>query len=302
MTDPLFAATASAPEVLPEADRRDEVDAALVERVRAGDPDAFAQLYAAHSGAVWHAVRDNLRDRDAIADAVQETFLRALARLGSVRDPRLFRPWLLAIARHTAVDQRRRMDRERPSEDQVFAEVPAADRGPDESAELAELARLVHGALATLTPRDATVVGLVTHLGCSSAEVAAALGVSVGAAKVTVHRARRRLRTALALTLLSGNPGSGCARFRTLHGEGEIVQAGRHLQDCAACIVAAGDEVELFGAAEQPAPSPPGQRSRPSTRIGAARTASANAAGRVLGSHPTVPKPATSSPVTSSSR
>src|SRR5581483_6631095 len=82
-------------------------DAELVGRVRGGDVDAFSELYRLHAGAVLTAIRDNVRDPDGAADVVQETFTRALARLHTLREPDRFRPWLLSIARHAAVDQRR---------------------------------------------------------------------------------------------------------------------------------------------------------------------------------------------------
>src|SRR4051794_30351186 len=87
--------------------RRATQDAALVEAVRSGDVDAFSALYRTHVGAVRAAVRDNVHDAEGIADVVQDTFVRALERLPSLRDPERFRPWLLSIARNTAIDARR---------------------------------------------------------------------------------------------------------------------------------------------------------------------------------------------------
>src|SRR3954471_7984221 len=97
-------------------------DAELVARIREGDADAFSELYRLHSHAVGTAVRDNVHDADGVADVVQETFTRALARLDSLRQPDRFRPWLLSIARHAAVDHRRHATRVRAlSDDQSDA-------------------------------------------------------------------------------------------------------------------------------------------------------------------------------------
>jgi RNA polymerase sigma-70 factor (ECF subfamily) len=224
-------------------------DGELVERVRGGDASAFAVLYRAHAGAVRRAVSDKLRSRDTIDDAVQDTFARALQNLARLRSPERFRPWLLAIARHVAIDQQRAQSRERSLGDDAAASLPSPDRGPDEAAELAELARLVEGCVVTLSPRDATAVALVTHLGLTPAEVAVALGVSVGSAKVIVHRARRRLRNALALEFMVRSPQLGCDALRSLLDVDAFVAAARHLQRCPTCFGDARREVGLYGEA-----------------------------------------------------
>lgn len=180
-----------------------EVDAALVARVRAGDVAAFADLYRAHAPAVAVAVRANLTGSDAVADAVQEAFARALERLDLLRDPTRFRPWILAIARNLAIDEIRH--RQRLRGDVAEADEPVSnDASPDTVAELRDLVRTVRGCVAGLSRRDATALVLVSEMGFGPAEVGAALGISTGAAKVAVHRARRRLQAAIELQALVG--------------------------------------------------------------------------------------------------
>ena len=118
----------------------------------------------------------------------------------------------------------------------------AGDAEPDDLAELHELAERVQGCVTGLSQRDATAVALVTQLGFTTAQVAAALGVAPGAAKVVVHRARRRLRSALMLELLVQQPTLGCARFRTLR-QTDPGAASRHLDDCPLCIESARAEL-----------------------------------------------------------
>jgi RNA polymerase sigma factor (sigma-70 family) len=223
-------------------------DAELVERMRAGDRTAFTALYRAHAGAVHTAVRDNVHDADSAADVVQETFTRALARLDSLRQPDRFRPWLLSIARHAAVDHRRVASRVGALSDEAAEALPSERDAPDDHAELAELAELLEAGVATLSTRDATALSLVTHLGFGAAEVGAALGVKAGAAKVVVHRARRRLRDAVALQVLVRAQGEGCAAFESLCGDDDLVAAARHVRSCAACGEAASREVGLYDA------------------------------------------------------
>ena len=183
---------------------------ALVAAVLAGDMDAFATLYRAHVRSVAAAVRDNVRDPETVADVVQDVFVKALERLSSLRDPELFGPWLMAIARHAAVDHRRGRARG-PVIVEQDADPAATSPGPDTLAELGELAGLVRTCVAALPPRDATALTLVTQLGFGPADIAQSLNVTPGTAKVILHRARNRLRHALALELLVRRRAGGCA-------------------------------------------------------------------------------------------
>jgi RNA polymerase sigma-70 factor (ECF subfamily) len=174
-------------------------DADLVRRAQAGDSHAFASLYVAHRGAVTAAVRGNMGDRDTVDDVVQETFLKALERLGTLRDPAKFRPWVLATARHAAVDHARHRARITlcgDDHDPLDRDV-APSETPEQILEAVELASLLQAHVSRLSHRDARAIALVCQPGCGPTEVAAAFMVSISAAKVLVHRARRRLRTAV---------------------------------------------------------------------------------------------------------
>ena len=221
-------------------------DAELVDRVRGGDGDAFSDLYRLHAGAVLTAVRDNVHDADGAADVVQETFTRALARLDTLRQADRFRPWLLSIARHAAVDQRRFRNRVTALSDEDAEVILSTRQSPADGAELSDLAGLLEAGTATLPVRDATALSLVTHLGFGPAEVAAALGVTVGAAKVIVHRARRRLRDAIALQVLVRARAEACPVFRSRCDAGDLVGAARHVKTCDECVEAADREVAHY--------------------------------------------------------
>ena len=228
-------------------------DAALVARVRGGDTAAFGELYRRHAGAVHVAVRDNVQDPDAAADVVQDAFARALESLPKLREAERFRPWLLSIARHAAIDHRRVRGRLVPSEDEYLDRTPDASFGPEKRAELSELARLVDAHVGGLSQRDATALAMVTHLGYTPEEVAGVLGVAVGTANVIVHRARRRLRDALTLELMVKRKGRGCAEFQARFDKRDLVGAGRHVRDCDVCAEITVSEVNVYDAS---APQP----------------------------------------------
>lgn len=231
-------------------------DRALVDAVRAGNSDAFSALYRAHVGAVRAAVRDNVHDPEGVADVVQDTFARALERLPSLRDPERFRPWLLSIARHAAIDHRRGRQRSKIDDDADTGEMQSIGPDPGELAELSELAELVNGCVGGLSNRDATAISLVTRFGFSPSDVAVALGISTGAAKVVVHRARRRLRDALTLELNVRANSQACETLARLCKQDDLLAAARHVRSCDLCVGAALTELSLYDMNAQPAHNP----------------------------------------------
>ena len=225
----------------------DADDQTLIEGVRAGDIEAFTCLYRRHVGAVRLAASDNVHDPESLADVVQDTFARALARLPTLRDPSRFRPWLLQIARHVAVDHRRARTRVQIDGDETLELRASSDAGPGSMAELGELASLVRGCVEGLSRRDATALTMASRLGLGPTDIAAALGVTPGAAKVILHRAKKRLREAIALEVMvrSGTP--SCEELAVCLGSGDLVAARVHISGCVTCQADAESEVSLYG-------------------------------------------------------
>lgn len=213
-------------------------DDQLVARVLGGQSDAFTALYRRHLPAVRHTISSNVTGADAAADVIQDVFLRAAQGVGRLEDPTRFRPWLLAIARHTAIDHRRRRRRDLSSPtDHAALERPDPTRSVDEGAVASEVRRVIAGGLARLAPRDATALSLELHLGLRPSEIAPVLDITQGAAKVLIHRARRKLRVALAIELAATGQAYGCP---DLDREAGAAAARGHVSGCAACT-ASGD-------------------------------------------------------------
>lgn len=219
----------------------------LVLATRQGDADAFGELYRTHVRAVYRVVRQTGGGEDTF-DIVQEVFLRALQRIGDLRELERFLPWLLSIARYAAIDCRRAAAHVDPMDQDVVDALTATDPSPVEVSELNELSSLVWGSVAGLSSRDATAVVLVTQFGYTVEEVSRVLNISHGAAKVVLHRARRRLRNALALKVLVRLGGSACPDL-TAVGFDDPVAAARHIQACQRCTTAARSEIDLYGMA-----------------------------------------------------
>jgi RNA polymerase sigma-70 factor (ECF subfamily) len=148
--------------------------------------------------AVWRTVRRLLTRRADAEECFQETFLAALElwRREPVRSPRAA---LRRLATARAVDRLRQRYREAARHAGEASATPV-DRAPSpaQHAAAAELAEALRAALAELPDKQADVFCLHCLDGHSYKEVAGALGVSVDAVGVLLHRARARLREALA--------------------------------------------------------------------------------------------------------
>lgn len=118
-------------------------------------------------------------------DLVQETYLRARARLQQLRDPDLLEAWLARVALNEARSLARRTKRQR---DHLRQLAPAEATEPD-----AELGRLVNA----LPPIQRAAVALYYGYGYRVRELAELLGISEINARTVLFRARRQLRRQL---------------------------------------------------------------------------------------------------------
>jgi RNA polymerase sigma-70 factor (ECF subfamily) len=149
-------------------------------------------LYRQYAPAVFRFAWGLCGDRSLAEDIVSETYVRLLTKAPEV-ETRTALAYLLAIARNTYVSGVRRRRREVPLPDAV----PAPD--VDHAARLDGQARLqaVFDAVRGLPEGERAALLLRVDHELSYEEIAAALGTSVGAAKVRVHRARVRITEAV---------------------------------------------------------------------------------------------------------
>ncbi|MCB2187164.1 MAG: RNA polymerase sigma factor [Deltaproteobacteria bacterium] len=134
------------------------------------------------------------RDPATAEDLAQETFLRALEAWDGLRQETSLKPWLLAIARNLGRDHLRRHAATRRGQDALCLE-PPGEPAPLvlESLERREMSQCVQERLAELPARHQEPLILADLLGLGPAEAAQILGITPGAAKVRLHRARRAL-------------------------------------------------------------------------------------------------------------
>ncbi|MGH2891116.1 MAG: RNA polymerase sigma factor [Solirubrobacteraceae bacterium] len=152
--------------------------------------DRFESLYLTHAG----AVRAYARRRGSAGqadDVVAEVFMSAWRRLDEV--PAQAAPWLLGIARGVLSNQRRAEERSAALLTRLTNERPV-----DPSSDVNEIDLAVVAALGQLSYSDQELLLLVAWERLSNEELAEVLGLRRGTVAVRLHRARSRLRRALA--------------------------------------------------------------------------------------------------------
>jgi RNA polymerase sigma-70 factor (ECF subfamily) len=180
---------------------RSASDADLVRRALLGAREPFAELVRRHQRTATALAARVLGSEDLARDAVQEATVAAMTGLDRLRSADRFGPWFCGIALNVSRRWLRQLRAERPTvyPDQAGDGAgPDGRAGPDELAELADLAARVRAAIAALADGQRDAVFLFYLQGLSHREVAAELGISVGAVKARLHQARAALAPRLA--------------------------------------------------------------------------------------------------------
>jgi RNA polymerase sigma-70 factor (ECF subfamily) len=176
-------------------------DAELLDRIRAGSPDDFAEIVRRHQARVFAILHRYERDAHQVEDLAQETFVKAWRALDQFDRRAPFAHWLSRIAGRVALDHLRREKRRQKEIGLPELGEDALDwlRRDDEKSELdsRQAAELLDLALRELSPLDRVVITMQELEGCSVKEISAAIGASGVAVRVRALRARARLRRAL---------------------------------------------------------------------------------------------------------
>ena len=169
----------------------------LVDAARTGDHAAFEELVRRTSADTYTLARRLVSDEEDARDVVQEAYLRAYRSIGRFRGDAQFSTWLYRITANCASTHLGRRRRHR--HDELDEEVDVPDTSPDHDPAAMATASLLRdrleAAIAELPPRLRAVVVLRDIYDLNHAQIAEELGITESAAKVRLHRARRRLRT-----------------------------------------------------------------------------------------------------------
>jgi len=229
----------------------DTDDAALLDRARQGDRRALDALLIKIEPSVHKFGLKLCRDDEAAQEVLQETLLTAARHLSTFRGDSALSTWLYMVAKSVCIKQRRRSKFAPAVVESLDAahEATASATGssierPDDSLERAELGEHLQRAIAALEPMYRDVLVLRDVEGLSASEVAEALELSVEAVKSRLHRARTRVREALAPFMgVEQAPAPGCPDVVALLSarlEGDVTadtckQMEEHLAACPRC-------------------------------------------------------------------
>jgi len=133
-------------------------------------------------------------DRFDAEDLVQETLLRAYEKRHTFRGESSARTWLTRIAINTFLSSRRRTHRDEPMPFETLLVKESPDQ-PERLVERRELSDCIYHTLACHVPEQYRAALILRDLdGTPYQEIAAALGCSVQAARLRVHRGRKSFR------------------------------------------------------------------------------------------------------------
>jgi RNA polymerase sigma factor (sigma-70 family) len=182
-----------------------ESDSSLIELAKAGDQQAFAELYSRYFDPVYDFVARMTRNRDEAADIAQDTFLKAMNALGGLQKGASFKSWIFTIARNTALNRIEKSSRTRPltfeGEDgeEVGFDVVDPDRfsDPEEAAQASAVSSLVWEAAAGLDPKQLSLLDLHLRQGLDSGEIADVLGVTKNNGYVMLNRLKKAVEDSI---------------------------------------------------------------------------------------------------------
>jgi RNA polymerase sigma-70 factor, ECF subfamily len=190
-------------------------DKALLERLRAGDEEAFETLVARHDAALRRVARTFVRTDSAADEVVQDTWLAVVRGLDGFEGRSSLRTWIFRILVNQARTRATRDARSVPfsaieDDDQPAVEPsafaadgrwtsapPRLDADPETGLLSAELRAHLMEAVDGLSPDQRAVITLRDLVGVPSKEVSELLDISDGNQRVLLHRARSRVRAAL---------------------------------------------------------------------------------------------------------
>lgn len=175
----------------------DHVSPEVLRRCLEGDESAWAELVEGTYRGVYTLCLRILQDPDDAAEATQDAYLKAWRGLKGFRGDSMFSTWLYRVATNAALSKhrtrKRRRAKEAQPEDEVLARIPSPISTEGAAGARLEL-RSVESALSRLPEHYRLAVVLRDVYGLSIQEIAKQLGCSETAAKVRVHRGRKKLK------------------------------------------------------------------------------------------------------------
>ena len=187
----------------------DASDQQLVDRVRAGDKNAFNFLVLRYQNRVAALVARFIRDHQEVEDVTQEAFIKAYRALHLFRGDSAFYTWLYRIAVNTAKNTLVARGRRPPASDLDAGEAELVDIGsplrdretPEGSLATAALKEAVGKAIEELPEDLRTAFTLREFSGLSYEDITEVMNCPVGTVRSRIFRAREAIDKVIKLHL-----------------------------------------------------------------------------------------------------
>lgn len=160
----------------------------------------FERLFAEYSGPIYNYALRMIGDPDRAADIAQDTFIKAYRKLDTLTDASSVRSWIYRIATNTAIDAMRRNKNTVPMGDHEEHAYEQADGGPGPETQVLSglLDERINRALLRLKANHRQCLILSDVEDMSSQQIGEVMGMSHGAVRVLLCRARGEMRRLLA--------------------------------------------------------------------------------------------------------
>lgn len=185
----------------------------VVERVRAGEADAWGELYRMYAPAMFRFCRRALPTREDAEDATTDIFMKVRQKLGTYDSSRPFQAWLYKVASNHCWDilRRRRIRQDLETGEVETLPLEHPDPSQLEKMQFDHDSKQVREGLAKLPDRARMVLVLRYYSDMSYDEIADTLGVRRAFVGVLLLRARHQLRDILRDSGGAGLLGSGAS-------------------------------------------------------------------------------------------
>ena len=174
-------------------------DTRMIELVRLAqdqDREAFGLLVEAFEPTVYSIVLRRLRDSAEALELTQEIFIRAMRKIGQLREPERFAGWLRQIAVRMAINRIVRRPKESLVESGTFDSLRSDTVSPVDRVLKTEQAEQVWSGLTRLKELDRDTLVAFYINGQSLQEMSDSFSSPIGTIKRRLHTARNRLREA----------------------------------------------------------------------------------------------------------
>jgi RNA polymerase sigma-70 factor (ECF subfamily) len=171
-------------------------EVALLQRVAAGDRDAFSELYRRLQRPLFGYLMKLVREREMVEDVLNETMMEVWRQAARFEGRSSVNTWVFSIAHHRAVSRLRKR-RETSLDEEQAATIEDEAPTPDERAISGDMSRLLGTLMEQLSFEHREILHLAYYQEFSVQEIADALDLPANTVKTRMFYARQRLKVLL---------------------------------------------------------------------------------------------------------